>query len=151
MKLLDHELITQKSRDLFTRSPNSTKIMNYFCIGNPVDWVHGWWTTTESHGLLWTDSDAERRASGHDGALTGVEPSATPGHGSSPAGAENGERSTGVPFRASLGLGQWCGSWVMAMKQRQRRSSVVVALKPWERGKREGVGAVRTSGGISLL
>jgi hypothetical protein len=44
MKLLDHGLISQKSRDLFARSLNLTKIRNYFCIGNPVDWVHEWWT-----------------------------------------------------------------------------------------------------------
>jgi hypothetical protein len=37
MKFLDCGLITQKSRDLFARSLNLTKIMNYFCIGNPVD------------------------------------------------------------------------------------------------------------------
>jgi hypothetical protein len=38
-KLLDRGLITQKSRDLFARSPNLIKITNYLCKGNPVD--HG--------------------------------------------------------------------------------------------------------------
>jgi hypothetical protein len=47
-KLLDRGLIAQKSRDLFARSPNLTEIMNYFYIGNLVDWVHGWWTTAEA-------------------------------------------------------------------------------------------------------
>jgi hypothetical protein len=37
VKLLDRGLITQKSRDLFTRSLNLTEIINYFCIGNLVD------------------------------------------------------------------------------------------------------------------
>jgi hypothetical protein len=41
-KMLDHGLITQKSGDLFVRSSNLTKIMNYFSKGNPVDWVRGW-------------------------------------------------------------------------------------------------------------
>jgi hypothetical protein len=61
MKLLDHGLISQKSRDLFARSLNLTKIRNYFCIGNPVDWVHEWWT----------DGGEDRRLVGCGGALTG--------------------------------------------------------------------------------
>jgi hypothetical protein len=57
----------------------------------------------------------------------------------------------GVMFRASPGLRQRCGGWVMAMKRWQRRSSSAAVLKLWERGKRDGVGAVRIGGGVSLL
>jgi hypothetical protein len=71
MKLLDHGLISQKSRDLFARSLNLTKIRNYFCIGNPVDWVHEWWTTAGSNGPPWTDGGEDRRLVGCGGALTG--------------------------------------------------------------------------------
>jgi hypothetical protein len=74
-----------------------------------------------------------------------------PGHGGSPVGVGNGEQSMGATIWASPGLGWRCGGRAMGMKQRQRRSSKAAALKLWERGKGEGVGAVRTGGGISLL
>jgi hypothetical protein len=53
--------------------------------------------------------DVDMRAPGHGGALTGVMPPVTPGHGNSPARAEKREGSTGVLLRASLKLGWWCG------------------------------------------
>jgi hypothetical protein len=87
VKILDRGLIAQKSRDLFAISPNLTEIMNYLCIGNLVDWVHGWWTTAGSHGPPWISGSADRKAPGHGGALTGVGPLATLGQGSLPAGA----------------------------------------------------------------
>jgi hypothetical protein len=65
-----------------------------------VDWVHGWWTPTGSHGPLWTGGDVDRRVLGHSGALIEGGPLTTPGRGSSPARAGNGEQSTGVPFWA---------------------------------------------------
>jgi hypothetical protein len=76
---------------------------------------------------------------------------ATLGHGSLPAGARNGERSTGVPFRATPVLGQRCGVRATVAKQQRRRSSAAATLKLQERGKREGMGAVRTGGGVSFL
>jgi hypothetical protein len=105
VKLLDRGLITQKSKDLFTRYLNLTKIMNYFCIGNPVDWVHGWWTTVGSHGPPWTDGGMDKRAPGCGNMLARVGPPATLGHGSSPVRVENGEWSMGVPFWPSPELG----------------------------------------------
>jgi hypothetical protein len=129
VKLLDHGLITQKSKDLFARSLSLTKIMNYFCIENHVHWVHGWWTTAGSHNPTWISSGADRRA---------------PRHGSSPDGVENGEWSTGVSFWASPGLGRRCGG-------RDGDKAAVVALKLQKRVIREGVGVVRTVGVISLL
>jgi hypothetical protein len=75
-----------------------------FFIGNPVYWVHGWWTTAGSHSPPWTIGGVDRRASGCGGTLVGVGPPATLGHGSSPAGAKNGGQTTGVLFQASPGL-----------------------------------------------
>jgi hypothetical protein len=116
MKLLDRGLITQKSRDLFARSTNLTKIMNYLCIGNPMDWVHGWWTTAESHDPSWIGGGVDRRAPGRNGVLTGVGPPTTLGHGGSLVGVGNGEWSMGVPFWTSPRLEQRCGRRAMVMK-----------------------------------
>jgi hypothetical protein len=80
--------------------------MNYFGKENPVDWVHGWWTTAGSLGPMWTCGGADRRAPGRGGALIGVGPPATPGHGRSPVKAEDEERSMGIPLQASPGLEQ---------------------------------------------
>jgi hypothetical protein len=71
-KILDRRLIFQKSRGLCARFLNSTKIMNYFNKGNPVDQVHGRWTTAGSCGPLWTDGSADGRTLGHGGVLAGV-------------------------------------------------------------------------------
>jgi hypothetical protein len=86
VKLLDHGLITQESRNLFARSPNLTELTNYFCIGNPMDWVHGWWTTTGSHSPPWTGGGTDRMVPVRGGTLTGVGPPATPGRKGSPTG-----------------------------------------------------------------
>jgi hypothetical protein len=51
----------------------------------------------------------------HDGTVIEVGPPVTPWHSSLPEGAKKREGSTGVPFRASLELGQWCSDQVMAM------------------------------------
>jgi hypothetical protein len=77
-------LNTQKYGDLFARSLNKPGIMNYFHKENPMDTVHGRWTTVGSHGPPWTSGGTDRRALGHGGALTGARPLATLGHGSSP-------------------------------------------------------------------
>jgi hypothetical protein len=116
-----------------------------------VDWVHRWWTTAGLHSPQWIGGGIDRRAPGHGGMLTGVGPPAAPGHGSSLAGVENGGQSTVFPFQDSPGLRWWCGGRSMAMKWWRRRSSAVAALKLRARGKRDGVGVVRSSGDVSLL
>jgi hypothetical protein len=55
---------------------------------------------------MWTCGGADRRAPGHGGALIGVGPPATLGHGRSPVKAEDEERSMGIPLQASPGLEQ---------------------------------------------
>jgi hypothetical protein len=54
-------------------------------------------------GPPWTDIGADR---GHVGALTGAWPLAAPVRQSSPAGAQNGERSEGNSSRVSPELGR---------------------------------------------
>jgi hypothetical protein len=128
-KLLDHGLITQKSRDRFARSLNKSGIKNYFRKGNLMDSLHVRWTTAGSHGPPWTGGGADRRAPWCSGALTEARPPATPGHESSPAGAEKREGSTGVPSQASSGLRQRCGGRVMVMKRWWKRNSAAAAHK----------------------
>jgi hypothetical protein len=103
------------------------------------------------HGPPWTGSGAERRALGHSGALIRSGPPATSGHGSSLAGSEKEEGSTGVPSWASPTLGRRCGSRAMVMKWQWRRSSALVVIKLRERGKRGGGGAVGSGEGGLLL
>jgi hypothetical protein len=105
VKLIDRGLITQKSRDLFARSPNLTEITNYSCIGNLVDWVHRWWTMAKSHGPPWTGSGTDWRALWRSDALTRVGPSATPGHRSSPAGRKMEGGARGSCFASHQGSG----------------------------------------------
>jgi hypothetical protein len=70
-----------------------------------VDWVHGWWTTAESHGPPWTGGKADRSVLGHGGMLVRAGPPTTLGCRSSLEGVGNGERRMGLPFQASPGLG----------------------------------------------
>jgi hypothetical protein len=63
-----------------------------------MDWVH---VSVDRPGVLgppWTDTGVDR---GHDGVLTGAWPPVAPVRLSSPAGAQNGEGSTGSSARAS--------------------------------------------------
>jgi hypothetical protein len=99
-KISDRRLIFQKSRVLFARFLNWTKIMNYFSKGNPVDWVQGWWTPC---GLPWTSGGTDRRKLGHGGVLIGVWLSATPEHVSSPARVPKRDGSIGHASRGSGG------------------------------------------------
>jgi hypothetical protein len=67
---------------------------------------------------------AASRTQGHHargGIFTGARPLAAPGHGSSPAGAEKREESTGIPFWASPELGRQCGCQTMTVKRWQKR------------------------------
>jgi hypothetical protein len=80
--------------------------MNYFLADKSVDRVH---VSVDRPGVLgppWTDAGADR---GHGGALTGAWPPASLVHQSSPAGAQNGERSEGNSAWVSLELGRHCG------------------------------------------
>jgi hypothetical protein len=81
----------------------------------------------------WRGPKAPKRGS----TLTRVWPPATPAHGSTPAGAQQQEGSTGSSAWASLGLGRRCGDRAMAGKRRRRESSVTAALVLRERGKSE--------------
>jgi hypothetical protein len=67
-------------------------------------------------GPPWTDTDADR---GHGGVLTGAWPPAAPVRLSSPAGAQNGEGSTGSSARASPELGRHCGSRATVVQNRE--------------------------------
>jgi hypothetical protein len=73
-------------------------------------------TTVGSHGPSWTGGGVDRKALGRGGMLIGAGPSATLGHRSSLAGSEKGERSMGVPSRASPGFRQWYGGRTIAWK-----------------------------------
>jgi hypothetical protein len=82
------------------------------------------------------------KAPEHGGALTGAWPLATPVHGSSPAGAQQREESTGNSARAVPRLRRRCGDRATVGKWRRRESSATVALVLWEKGKSE-MGEVR--------
>jgi hypothetical protein len=69
-----------------------------------VDWVHGWWTTTRSHGSPWTGDGTDRRVLRRGVTLTGVGPLTTPGRRSLPVGREMESGAWGScfgPHRAS--------------------------------------------------
>jgi hypothetical protein len=60
----------------------------------------------QSDGAPWTHGSADR---GHGGAVTRAWPPAAPVHGSSLAGAQNGEGSEGNSARVSPKLRRCCG------------------------------------------
>jgi hypothetical protein len=125
-KFMDYGLISENPRGLSVKSTKSgprvdfTKVQgplcknagefsagNYFPTHKSMDRVH---ISVDRSGVLgppWTDTGADR---GHGGALTGAWPPAAPVRLSSPAGAQNGEGSTGSSARASPKLGRCCGS-----------------------------------------
>jgi hypothetical protein len=112
-----------------------------------VDRVHGRWTTAGSCGPSWTGGGVDRRTLGRGGVLIGVWPLVTPEHRSSSARAQKREGSAGNPSWASPKLGWWCAGRATVMKQRRREDSAVAVFELGGRGKVEGVGAWRTSGG----
>jgi hypothetical protein len=84
-------------------------------------------------------------------ALTGVRPPATPVHQSSPAGAQQRERSTGSSVRASPELGRWCEGRATAVQNRRWRRSVRGRLERGEKRREAGRGAVNSGCGARLL
>jgi hypothetical protein len=99
-------------------------------------------------GPPWTDADTD---SGHGGALTGARPLAVSVRRSSPAGAQNGEGSTGSSSRASPGLERRRGGRAMTGKARWCRRSVRGRLELREREMRAGRGAVKLGEVACLL
>jgi hypothetical protein len=93
-----------------------------------VDWG-------QSGGALWTHGGADR---GHDGALTGAWPDATPVRQSSPAGAQKAERSTGSSARASPELGRRCSDRATVVQNREAAALSERAAQAWREGKRSG-------------
>jgi hypothetical protein len=77
------------------------------------------------------------KASEHGGTLIGAWPPATLEHGSSPAGAQQIEGSTGNSARASPGLGWRRGDRATAGKRQRRESLATAALVLRKRGKSE--------------
>jgi hypothetical protein len=73
--------------------------------------------------VVWLESMVDQRVGtdwkepGRGGALTGLGPPATLGHGSSPTGAEKREGSRGVLLRASPELRWQCSDRATAMKR----------------------------------
>jgi hypothetical protein len=91
-------------------------------------------------GPPWTDAGAD---SGHGGVLIGARPPAAPVRRSSPAGAQNGEGSTGSSSRASPGLERRRGGHATTGKAQWCRRSVSERLELGEREMRAGRGAVK--------
>jgi hypothetical protein len=71
---------------------------------------------------------------------------AAPGHGGSPTMAQQRERSTGSPSRASPGRGWQRGDRATAVKKWRWRRSVRAALGHGEKRTRAGRGAAKTGG-----
>jgi hypothetical protein len=92
-----------------------------------------------------------QRVPEHGGALTGVRPPAAPVHQSSPAGAQQRERSTGSSIGASPELGRRCGGRATAVQNRRWRLSVRGRLERGEKRREAGRGAVNSGGGARLL
>ncbi len=137
---LDRGLISQKSRDLFAKFLNNLN-NELFSTDKSVD----------RPGVLgppWTDAGADR---GHGGVLPGAWALAAPVHRSTPAGAQNGEGSTGSSSRASPGLERRRGGRAMAGKARWCRRSVRDMLQLGEREMRAGKGAVKLGEVARLL
>jgi hypothetical protein len=93
----------------------------------------------------------EQRRAGHGGTLTGVRPPATPVHQSSPAGAQQRERSTGSSARASPELRRRRGGRAMAVQNWRQRHSVRGRLERGEKRREAGRGVVNSGGGARLL
>jgi hypothetical protein len=103
-------LISQKSRDLFA------KMLENFRPGIIFQWINPWTGSTSPWTGRVCSVGMDR---GHGGALTGAWPPTAPVRLSSPAGAQNGEGSTGSSARASPELGQRCGSRATVVQNRE--------------------------------
>jgi hypothetical protein len=86
-------------------------------------------------GPPWTDTGADR---GHGGALTGAWPPATLVRLSSPAGAQNGEGSTGSSARASPELERHCGSRATVVQNQEAAALGEDTAQACREGKRSG-------------
>jgi hypothetical protein len=103
-----------------------------------VDRVHVSVDWPGTLGPPWTDAGA---VSGHGSVLTGARPPTALVHRSSPAGAQNGEGSTGSSSRASPELERRRGGRATTGKARWCRRSVRERLELGEREMRAGRGA----------
>jgi hypothetical protein len=110
--------------------------------------VHARWTGPGVLGPPWTHGGADR---GHDGALTGAWPPAAPVHQSSPAGAQNGEGSTGSSARASQVLWRGCGGQATVVQNREVATLGEDTAQACRGGKEAGKGVVLLGGGARLL
>jgi hypothetical protein len=99
-------------------------------------------------GPPWTDAGVDN---GHGGTLTGAWPPATPVRRRSPAGAQNGEGSTGSSARTSPELRWRQGGRATTGKARWCRCSVRGRLELGEREMRAGKGAVKLGEVARLL
>jgi hypothetical protein len=97
-------------------------------------------------GPPWTDTGVDR---GRDGALNGAWPPTAPVRLSSPAGMQNGERSTGSSARASPELGQRCGSRVTVVQNREAAALGEDTAQACTMGKRSGERCGATRGWCS--
>jgi hypothetical protein len=151
---MDRGLILENPRGLSVKSAKSrprvdfTKVQGPLCknagefsVGNffptdkSMDRVH---VSVDRLGVLgppWTDTGADR---GHGGALTGAWPPAAPVRLSSPAGAQNGEGSTGSSARASPELGRCCGNWATVVQNREAAALGEDTAQACREGKRSG-------------
>ena len=94
----------------------------------------------------WTDVSADN---GHGGALTRDRPLAAPVRQSSPAGAQNGEGSTGSSARASPELGRSYGGRAMVVQNREAAALGEDTAQAWREGKRSGERCGATRGWCS--
>jgi hypothetical protein len=111
-----------------------------------MHWVH---VSVDRLGVRsppWTDSGADR---GHGGALTGAWPPAAPVRLSSPAGAQNGEGSTGSSARASPELRRRCGSRATVVQNREAAALGEGTAQACREGKEAGERCGATRGWCS--
>jgi hypothetical protein len=112
---------------------------NYFPTDKFVDW-------SGVLGPPWTDTGADR---GYGGTLTGAWPPTAPVRLSSPAGAQNGEGSTGSSARASPELGRCCGSRAMVVLNQEAAALGEDTAQACREGKRSGERCGATRGWCS--
>jgi hypothetical protein len=86
-------------------------------------------------GPPWTDASADK---GHGGVLPGAGSPAAPVRQSSPAGAQNGEGSTGSSARASPELGRRCGGRATVVQNQEVAVLGEDTAQVWREGKGSG-------------
>jgi hypothetical protein len=134
---VDHGLISEKQRGFFAKSAKLdrglilkkqrgffAKCWGIFRLGIIFQRIN-----------LWADAGVDR---GHGGALTGAWPPAAPVRQSSPAGAQNGEGSTGSSAQASPELGRCCGGRAMVVQNREAAVLGDGTAQAWREGKGSG-------------